>query len=219
MNSLCQSEGDHERRLRGSLCRLRAISASPEAGTLRQALLAEADTIDRALEEIRKQHQLTIAEFRVEIRALHKRIDELESAASIENLTKLFTRREMEQRIRAAPPAGYCLLLIRVQGLRVPAVAAELTAAFARRLRNCLPSDAAIGRWSDDEFVAMLAMGKPETIARGRAIADQLSGDYACLQDGRTVRPAVQLSVAVVEGAGETPDRILERVRAFLTGV
>jgi GGDEF domain-containing protein len=217
LGSLCQADGDHEKCLRGSLGRLRAISALPEARPLRAGLAAEVDTIDQSLEEIRRQHQLTVSQFQVEIRALHKRIDELESAVAVGNLTKLVTRSDMEQRLRAAPAAGQRLLLIRVQGLRVPVVAAELTAAFARRLRNCLPSSAVIGRWNDDGFVAMLPTGKPEAIARGKAIADQLSGAYACLQDGKTVRPSIQLSVAVVDCAGETPERVLARLRAFLT--
>ena len=47
---------------------------------------------------------------------LHKRIDTLENAASLDNQTKLFKRAETEERIRAATPDDYCLLLVRVNG-------------------------------------------------------------------------------------------------------
>jgi GGDEF domain-containing protein len=218
LSSFCQADTDHEKRIRGALGRLHSIPSQADTGVLRAAMLDAAGVIEQSLEEIRKEHQVTISQFQVEIRNLHKRIDELESAAAIEDLTKLFTRRETEERVRAAPETGGCLLLIRARGLRVPAVATELSAAFARRLRNSLPSGTVVGRWSAEEFVALVPLGKPETIALGKKIAEQLSGAYACLQDGKTVRPTIQLGVAVVAGAGETAERLIERVQAFLTG-
>ena len=35
---------------------------------------------------------------------------------------------------------------------------------------------------------------------------------------GKTVRPSLELSVSVVDSDGETADRVLQRVREFLTG-
>ena len=53
---------------------------------------------------------------------LHKRIDSLENASSLGNQTKLFNRAETEERIRAATPGEYCLLLVRVNGFHRAAV-------------------------------------------------------------------------------------------------
>ena len=68
----------------------------------------------------------------IEIRMLHKRIDALESAASVDMLTHLFPRQEMEQRIREGQ-APCRLLLVRAGGIVTAAsqfgcaVAEELT--------------------------------------------------------------------------------------------
>lgn len=220
LDSLAQTDGDHETRLRGALGRLREVAASPEGAAVRALIVSAAGNIEQSLEDIRKQHQFAIAQFQVEIRMLHKRIDALEVASSIDQLTRLFNRREMEARIRSAT-AEYCLLLARVSGFRLAEVhfsqevAAELAGAFAKRLRNSLPPTATIGRWSREEFIAVAAMPKSEAMTLAKWMSEHLSGPYACLQDGKGVRPAIQLTVAVVDSTGSTPARMLERVLEF----
>lgn len=225
LNSIAQADGDHEVQLRGALGRLREISNSPDGSAVRAEILAAADSIEQSLEQIRKQHQLTISQFLVEIRMLHKRIDLLETAASLDDLTKLLKRDEMERQIRAEPGGKLCLLLVRASGFRQAErqfnreVAAELAAAFSKRLRNGLPPSATIGRWSEDGFIAMLAVEKSEAMASGKWVTEHLCGAYACQQRGKTVHPALQLSVAVVDTQpGDPPERTLKRVKEFLTG-
>ena len=225
LKSLSVSDGDHEVRLRGSLERLREISSSPEGAGVRAAILAASDTIGRSVEEMKKQHELTIAQFQMEIHMLHKRIDGLEMAAMIEGLSSLFTRAEMEERIRGAPPVWYALLLIRATGLRASetrfgaAVGAELAAAFGKRLRNCLPGEAVLARWGPEEFVAKVALSKRDALSASKRVAESLSGAYSCLQDGKTVRPSLQVSVAVVDREpGEAPQRTCTRIVEFFGG-
>jgi GGDEF domain-containing protein len=214
--SLCESDGDYENRLREAAGRLRSASGTPEGAPLRAVLLAASESIEHSLEEMRKSHQLTTAQFQVEIRGLHKRIDDLESAAAIDKLTRLFTGREVEARVGAPPPAGFRLLAIRVNGLRPPAVAAEVAGTLVKRLHSALPDETPVGRWNADGFVAFLDTNRPEAIARGRRLAEQLSGAYACLQDGKTVHTVIQLGVAVVDTSGEPGARVLSRVKEFL---
>lgn len=214
--SLCESDGDHEHHLREAVVRLRAASCTPEGAPLRAVLLAASESIEHSLEEMRKSHQLTTAQFQVEIRTLHKRIDNLESVAAIDKLAQMFTGREIEARVSAPPPAGFRLLVIRVNGLRAPAVAAEVAGAFVKRLHDALPTETPVGRWNADGFVAFLDINRPEAIARGRKVAEQLSVAYACLQNGRKVNTVIQLGVAVVDTSGESGARVLSHIKEFL---
>jgi diguanylate cyclase (GGDEF)-like protein len=221
LGAMAQTDGEHESRLRAALGRLRALARSPEGSAVGTVLMSAADDIARSLEEIRKQQQLTVSQLQVEMGMLHKRIDALEAAASIDQLTKLYNRTEMEERIRSSP-GPFSLLLARVNGFRLaeiqfrPEVAEELAAAFTKRLRNSLPATGVIGRWGHEEFIAMLAVPVSEATVAAKSIAEQLSGPYACLLAGKTVRPSIQLSVAVVDSQGASPDRILQRVKGFL---
>jgi GGDEF domain-containing protein len=224
LNSLAQTDSDHEVRLRTTLGRLREISNSPDGSAVRAAILAAADSIEKSLEQIRQQHQFTVSQFLVEIRMLHKRIDLLETAASLDDLTKLFKRDEIERQIYSASGDKLSLLLVRVSGFRQAErqfnreVAAELAAAFGKRLRNSLPPSAAIGRWNEEGFVAMLSVEKPEAMASAKWVAEHLSGAYACLQKGKTVHPAIHVTVAVVDNQpGDPPERTLKRIRDFMT--
>lgn len=224
VESFSQTDGDHSAQIRAALQSLNDAAQSDAGAPLRPLLRSVAASIQKNLEEIRRQQQVTIAQFRVEMQMLHQRIDTLETAAAVDAVTKLFTRHQMEARIRSAPRPGFTLLLIKVSGFRQaqlnfgPEVATELIGAFSRRLRNSLPETAVIGRWAEEEFIAMTRLTRAEAVVFARHMAEQLTGAYACLQEGKTVRPALQLRVGVVDSGADTPDRILQRVAEVLTG-
>jgi GGDEF domain-containing protein len=225
LNALAQTDGDHEVRLRTALGRLREISKSPDGSALRTVLLAAADSIEQSIEQIRQQHHFTVSQFLVEIGMLHKRIDLLQTAASLDDLTKLFKRSEIEKQIRSLSGQKLCLMLVTASGIRQAErqynreVSAELAAAFSKRWRNSLPPNAIIGRWSEEGFIAMLMLEKPEAMASAKRVAEHLSGDYVCLQRGKAVHPSLHVSVAVVDNQpGDPPERTLKRIGEFFTG-
>jgi len=225
LDSLAEADGDHETRLRTSVLQLREIADSPECARIGGTLRGAASFIEQSFEELHKQHQVTVAQFQIEIGMLHKRIDNMETAASIDDLTRFFNRAEMERRIRAARPGAYCLLLVSVRGLRRAeeqfgsGVAEELAGAFSKRLRNSMPPESVIARWGLEELVILMNGKKSEALATGKWITEHISGPYACLNAGKTVRPALQLNVGVVDTTeDEAAQPILERVHIFLTG-
>ncbi len=220
LESLGQTDGDHERSLQIALSKIRAapLPSNSEAAAIIQGA---AKNIEQSLDQVRKQHQFTVSQFLMEIRMLHKRIDSLESAARVDQLTALFTKQEMETRIRERKDL-YTLLLIKAGGFKTAEiqhgkeVAGELTGAFSRRLRNSLPPDTAIGRWAHEEFLAILKMDQPAAAALAKKISEGLAGPYACLKAGKTVRPTLQLRIALVEKCSDSADRILQRANEFL---
>jgi GGDEF domain-containing protein len=223
LEALAQCDGDHGVQLRTAVARLRAIPV--DAGSaVRETVFAAASAIESSLEEVRKQHQLTVAQFLIEIGMLHKRIDALESAASIDRLTQLFTREEMEARINGALPAKMTVLLLKAGGVRAAEthfgrdVAEELAGAFAKRLHNSLPPTAVIGRWSEEGFLAILQADQPEAAALAKRISEGLAGAYACLKAGKTVRPVIHLRIGVVDPGTDDAGRVLQRVGEFLDG-
>src|ERR1019366_10445217 len=161
LEGLGQSDGDHEKNLRTALGKLREVAAAPGNAAFGSLIASTADTIEQSLEQVRKQHQLTTSQFLVEIRMLHKRIDAMESAAAIDEITRFATREELADRIRTTAAGQYCLLLVVARGLRRAEVefgkevGAALGGAFAKRLRKSLPPSAVIARWGHEEFAAM----------------------------------------------------------------
>jgi GGDEF domain-containing protein len=225
LDSLAQSAGDHETQLRKSVVVLRDVSAETDISSLRAKVVHTADAIEVSLEQVHKEHQLTVAQFLMEIRVLHQRIDSLEAAASVDSLTGMYDRGEIEDRIRGARPGSFHLLLFQVQGIRRAeaqfgqAVSDELTGVFIKRLKNSIPQVATLGRWSHEEFIAMIGQPRDPKASNGRWATDQLSGAYACLQSGKTVRPSLQVTIGIVDSVSrEAAERTLDRVKMFLTG-
>jgi len=151
-----------------------------------------------------KHECASCGQFLTEIRELHKRIDTLENATTLDALTQTFNRSEMEKRIADAQD-GASLLLVRIRGVGKAEkefsrdVAEELTGAFAKRLRNNLTPDAVLGRWGQERFLAIGPSGKDEAVTVAKWIGEHLSGVYACLHEGKTVRPSIQVDAAVLE--------------------
>jgi len=224
MESLAQTDGDCETRMRSALGCLREVAQHPAAAPIRDLLLAATNAVGNGVEEMRKQHQSHVAQFKTELRMLHNRIGQLESAANIDAVTQLLTRAETERHIRSLKRGNASLLLMTAFGIRLSDVrfngdvSAELAGAFAKRLRNVLPANTVIGRWSTEEFVAIILNAPAaDAIKVAKAVGEQLSGTYSCLLDGKVIRPDLQVRVTVVEPTEGGPERLLARVRESMT--
>jgi GGDEF domain-containing protein len=221
MHSLVRTGGEGSASIQTALARLRQVSTVSEVQAMQKLALAAADAIEASVDEMRKQHELTVAQFQAEIRVLHRRIDVLERNASIDALTRVLRRDEIEQRLAQGLP-GYQVLMIQTAGFRLaasrhqPEVVAQLMSAFSKRLRNSLPREAEIGQWSEEGFVALLQTGKLEAARIAKWICEHLSGPYTCLLNGKTLRAALQVSVAVLDGNTETASQMLARMEHFL---
>ena len=222
LNSLSQSDGDNDKRLRETLTTLRKIPALPDPAAMRNAIADTAKVFEKTIEEIHQEHQLTVAQFLAEIRVLHKRIDVLECAAASDNLTKFASRWEVEKRIRSAVPGEFSLMLLKVRSFAAvekqfgSEVSSELVGAFAKRFRNGLPPESFVGRWSEEEFVALpvgLTAGAAEIAGK---ITENLTGAYVCLKTGKAVRPRLQVRTAVIDTRPqETHEKIVARMEEF----
>lgn len=200
LDSLSDGDADCDNRMRSALARLRAFARTPDAAEIREPLLAAALMAQEGIEEMRRRQDSTVAQLMGEIRSLHKKIDSLESASSLDVLTTLLSRVEMEARLELAPKQAR-RLLVTASGLRLSdgrfdnQVAAQLAAAFLKRLYRVLPAESAVARWGEEEFLILLPPAAEPAALRGKQLEEQLSGSYGCSQEGKSVRPALQVKV------------------------
>ena len=221
VEALSQSDGTHADKLQSALSGLRAVAETPEGHAVRGTISSAAGCIEESLAKIRQQQQFTISQLQSEIRTLHSRIDSLENAAAIDQTTKFSSRRSIEEYIRSLSTTGYSVLLFKLRGLAQARakfgqeIADDLVAVFARRLRNSVPKEAVPGRWSDQDFLAILPGSRSQDAAAAGPIADHLSMPYACMMGGKTVRISLEVSAEFLPGvAADVPDKVLERLDA-----
>ena len=223
MAALATGESDSDQRLQGALRILREVGSAPEVHASGSRLLAIANEIDESLAALRQQHQLTVSQLKAEIGVLHKRIDTMDVAARDGSAPGLRDRAQFEQYLRSRAGETYCVVAIKVRGIRLahdrfsPEVALELAGAFIKRLTNLLQGPAVIGKWAEEQYVAAVALAKPDAIKLSRAAGDQLGGAYSCLQKGKLVRPPLQVGTGVIEiNKADAPDEVLRRIATYL---
>lgn len=221
--SLADGDGEHELRIGRTIRALRDLASRPEAAKVRGPLGDAAAALDESLEEMKRQHQLTVAQFLVEVRILHQRIQELETSPNPDGAAAMPSRKELESRIEGAIAARepFSLLMLRTRNLagvlrQFPDVDGALLTAFAKRLQNCLKPDDVVARWSDDRFVVLQPGGKQDAVGAVRRIAEHVGGVYVIRLGERLVRPALQLTVGTVEGrSSESRGQLVARVESF----
>jgi GGDEF domain-containing protein len=220
---LAQADDDHDGQIRATVEQLRGISRSPEARAVRYMLKSAAEAIEKSMEQIRREHQAAIARFHKEIRALQRRINASEAEGAFDTLTKVFNRAEIEENLSSEKYTDHLVALIRVRGIPLvavqfnPAVADQLAAALIVRLRSALPGDSAIARWKEDQFVVFVPrerLGVQPGVLR-KNLAESLPGVYSCMDDGKQVRPSVEVTVCTVDGSPkEPPEQTIARIDA-----
>ncbi len=222
VRGLSDNDGEQDARVRASLVSVREISGLPECASIRPALLSAVQAIESSIEQIRKQHQLTVAQLRAEIQVLHKRVDRAENAIATGDLKRLMTRSELEAQLLEGENEFGSLILLKVAGLREAErtfgsqLAAELTGAFKKRLTSCLPESAVLARWAPEAFVASVDLPGSAAISTVKRLSETLSGMYPGEHDGKNIRLTLHARVAVVQNEpAELKERVLERVRAF----
>jgi GGDEF domain-containing protein len=219
LESLSDNDGDQGDLLHKTL-RLLRQAPGDDCDGIRQSAHDAAETIENCLSAVRKRHQLAVSQFMIEIRMLHKRIDGLEGAASIDMATRLFPRHELEAVIREGNTSCR-LILVRADGvLRAESrfgrtVAQELTGAVIRRLRNTLPAEALVTRWSEQGFVAMIELDARDSAQLAERISENLNGSYACVKEGKTVRPPIRAKVSLLEQASDAEETLRQTAAFF----
>ena len=224
VEALAQSDGDHSTRLRDTLKEVRAAAATPEGAPLRTILTAAVDSIEGDLAQMRREQQFTMAQLQTEVRILHQRVESLQNAAAMDQASKFSSRRSIEEYIESLPPSGFMVLILKSHGLAQArakygaSIADELVATFARRMRNCVPRDAVVGRWNEQDFVAVLPVFQGKGRADLQAVSDHLSMPYACMMAGKVVRISLEVSVEVLPAAEGPPETMLRCVEKAFGG-
>jgi GGDEF domain-containing protein len=221
VETLSQPEGDDLARIRAVAGRLRncANSSEARASTAVCAVVeGAADATEQSLGRIRRQHQFAITQLRAEIRLLHGRVESLENAVAVDEATRFSSRRSIEEYLQSLNSDQCRLLILKLRGLAQArakygaAIVNDLVAAFACRLHNSVPKEAVVGRWSEQDFLAVLPAGHADEGAQGHTLTEHLSMPYACLLNGKTVR--ISLSVSVQPLAADASEPLIERLRA-----
>ncbi len=160
---------------------------------------------------------------RDDIGAIEDRLLRAETEASIDSLTSLVTRRELERMIRDRVPTGkiFSLLLFDIRSLnsiieRFGSDAGDqLIRQFGARLVAQVRPRDIVARWGVDEFAVIFDCPAAGAVSRARQVAEWLSGRYPIDVNGQDWKAEVEAAIAVVEyRAGEAGNDFIRRASA-----
>lgn len=177
------------------------------------------------LERLTADSKAVFNRLRDDIGTIEERLLRAETEASIDALTSLVTRRELERMIRDRVPTGkiFSLLLFDVRSLssivdRFGADAGDqlLRQFGARLVAQVRPRDI-VARWGEAEFAVVFDCPAAAADDRAKQIAEWLSGRYPIDVNGQDWKAEVEAAIAVVEyRAGEAGNDFIRRANAHV---
>lgn len=200
--------------------------------TFRRESRLRNETLARDLEEtlsmlpdahdvVSGHNRVDFARLRQRIVAVQRRLHEVELLATLDPLTAVANRRDLDRELVARIDAqkDFCALLFDVDGFKQinddfgHLFGDQVLKQLAARLSGQVRSRDYICRWGGDEFLAILACDLTVAEGRARQIAEHLQGPYRIVVAGREVRVEVAVTVGLVQHcAGESPEQLFRRV-------
>jgi diguanylate cyclase (GGDEF)-like protein len=208
-DSLSPQSNENLRTVATVCSRLENLGVTAEAAALRSAIGGLAKERDEVLSSLSNQ-----------VRVLETRLRTTELLASIDPLTGVGNRRELEHQISARLKAdkAFCLLLFDIDDFRTVndhhgnLCGDELLKQVAARLSNQIRTRDFVCRWGGDEFLVIMECDLDNATRRSRQIAQWLSGPYRVKVEAQEFRIDLQMSAALVERqSDEDTPRLIQR--------
>lgn len=195
---------DHEKELKQALRTLDAAAASDRLETIKAAIRATSGDILSSFEQMQAKNQFAIAQLKDEIRLLHQKIQAGRRPALN---TETWKRQDVDQRISQmlSQNTPFCLVLIVLRNLKTLAsrysggVVEEALESLEVRLRDALGGQSMLGRWTSNQFVAILNVSPSSAMALSRDAAQKLTEPYSFKHEGMPCTLVFQVAAGVVD--------------------
>jgi GGDEF domain-containing protein len=211
-DSVTASGTEHETQVKIQLAELEVASRIEDLDGIRSGIRTAAAAITASVEQIQRENRVSIAQLCDEIRMLHQEIDAERRVHYTDPASGAWNRQRISARIddlfRLHEP--FCLLVVRLKnfarlpGTQSPILMERALKAFMQRLRNIVGEGVMIGRWSEDEFLAILDMDTSGAITLSREAARELSGPYTAQEAGASQNISLQADTGVIDSRGGT---------------
>jgi len=221
---------NHEQEVRAELQDLQAAAKSETIAEMRGGIGTAVAAIQTSVEQMQHGNQLVVAQLQDEIRVLHQQIEQERRALYTDRASGAWNRQKMDTHIdnllRQNQP--FCLLMVWVRNLKrldtqySRTVVEGTLKALIARFAALLGDDAIIGRWSQDQFVAVLDLPAARAMSLSGEVSTKLSGSYAVQENGQSQKISVQATAGVIDRAAGAPPATfhqkLEQLASAISG-
>jgi GGDEF domain-containing protein len=198
---------NHEQEVSAQLRGLENTAQNTNVAEIRAGIGTVVKGIESSVLGMQRANQLIVAQLQDEIRVLHQQIELERKALYTDHASGAWNRQKIDTHLdnllRQNRP--FCLLLVWVRNLKrletqhSRTVVEGTLRALINRFAALLGEEGVIGRWSNDQFVAVLDMPVARAIALSGEATTKLSGTYAEQENGLAQRITVQATAGIIE--------------------
>ena len=196
------------------------FESAVRSGDLPRLAAQAADLRDFA-QSIELDSRDDFARLRQKMLEIQRRLQEVELLATLDPLTGVANRRDLDRELAARIDAGqeFCVLLFDLNGFKEindrlgHLYGDQVLKQLAARLSSQVRARDYVCRWGGDEFVAILACDLAVAESRALQIAERLNGHYQIAGPAGELRVDVAVTVGLVQYcSGESPEQLFRRV-------
>jgi GGDEF domain-containing protein len=206
-NSVASNGEDHEQQVSAQLRTLESSAPSDDLEFLRGAIGEAVVGIQLSVEQIQRGNQQLVAQLQDEIRVLHMQFEQDRKALFTDRASGAWNRQKidihLDNLLRQNQP--FCLLMVRIRNLKrlesqhSRTVVEGTLKALISRFAAMMGDEAVIGRWAEDQFVAVLDMPSGRAIPLSTGASSKLSGSYAIEENGLSQTVVLQATAGVID--------------------
>lgn len=204
---------------------LQSIAQLDDLGRIRASLLQNAKDLKGCVERMVQEGSDSIAQLEASLASHRAELEQTRELASLDPLTGLYNRREVEARIgrKLTGETPFCVVIIDLNNLKKindehgQLAGDELLRQIANELRMASRSEDILGRWGGDQFVLVVEGNFMNTRIKVQRMRPWVFGTYELNLSGTAVRVVVGASIGMAEWSpGETMLQVLSRADAEL---
>jgi len=202
---------------------LQKVSNLEDLTAIRKSLSSTSAELNKCVATMEQDGKETVAKLRAELQNYQARVLEVERLASVDALTGLANRREVERQLelRVTQTKPFCVMLFDLNGFKPindqygHAAGDDLLKQFAGELRRFFRALDTVGRWGGDEFVVILDCDLNTARSRLNGLEKWLYGDYTI----QSASGPQKVNMSAVSGAvewkrGESAAQVVARADA-----
>jgi GGDEF domain-containing protein len=203
--SINESEVNLESGIQRELNTLNQSASSDDIRLIRGAIQASTAKIAGNIRQMRSSNQLAIAQLKDEIRLLHQEVQAARRSQTADPSAESHQRMSgrMEECIKKKTPFSVLLVVVRnLEGLQncySDHVIESALRGFQSRFENILPSSALVGRWTRDQFAAILSTAPGNAIEMSSEAVRKLSEPFLAQDKGASHSISFHPRAGVVE--------------------
>jgi diguanylate cyclase (GGDEF)-like protein len=202
---------------------LQTIAQLDDLGRIKSCVLSNAGELKGCVDRMVREGNESIAHLEASLASHRVALEQAQELASLDPLTGLYNRREVEARIahRVTGQEPFCVVVVdlnnfkRINDQHGHLAGDELLRQIAHELRMASRAQDLLGRWGGDEFVMVIDGNFTNTKIKIQRMRPWVFGTYEIDLGGGKLSIVVSASIGMAEWApGETILQVLKRADA-----